>query len=859
MAVDHSRLRQLFIDACDLSEPQQLALMEQQCADSPDLLAELKRLLRKDGTDRGILSDEDITAGVQLNIDTVFETDLPRTIGRYRVKCILGQGGMGVVYLAQQENPQRNVALKVIRSGIMSRELLRRFDLETAVLGRLQHSGIARIHEAGVYDDGSGGRPFFAMDYVDGPSLIEYARRHQLNVRDRLKMLIQVCNAVHHAHQRGVIHRDLKPGNILVTPDGQPQILDFGVARATDSDLQISTLQTGIGQLIGTLPYMSPEQVTGRGQDIDTRSDVYGLGVIAYELLTGKQPYDLKGRPIVTAAKVISEDEPSPLTAADRQFRGDLNTIVLKALAKEPDRRYQSAAALADDIQRFLNDQPVVARPATKLYQFRKFAKRNKALVAGIAVTLLVLVGGVIGTSLGMLRAQDEVNRTAAINEFMTGILVQANPTYGNANVKLVDVLRSSSADASERFRDHPRLEADVRILLGRAFKSLTLHEDAIMNHRRAYSIRKSEYGVSDPSTRKAGGDLVFALVNRNASECISVANECLEHTPPDELRSVQSLDFHRYIGIAHSRQGKYELAEKELRDVLKITRDSLGPDHVISIVTCASLARLLRNRAMFGSSEDRRANQDEAEELYRDAVWRSERVRGPDHSNTLKFTLNLADILRDKREYEEAEVLARHVLELTPPRFGADHEFCLRAYMNLAWIRFSQARYEEAADECVKSVEMGRRRADSDNVDVIALLADALPMIEAGGRYVEGENYARILLQSLGSGHGGKADKHRLYLARFLSATGKTEEAKQIFEEVVSSGVLESSKSLDCLYRLFIGEQQLLLGNRLEAASNFDQALSLRKQMDDNARPPIARIQAAINRAGINEDTNDD
>ncbi len=849
MPLDHSRLRELFINACDLNEQQQRAMMDEQCADDPELQLELRRLLQKDATDCGILADEDITAGFQLDVDTVFENELPTTIGRYQVKRILGQGGMGVVYLAQQENPRRDVAVKVIRSGIMNRELVRRFELEAAVLGRLKHPGIAKIHEAGVYDDGSGGRPFFAMDYVDGPSIMEFARQHALNVRDRLRMFIQICGAIHHAHQRGVIHRDLKPGNILVASDGQPLILDFGVARATDSDLQFTTLQTGLGQLIGTLPYMSPEQVTGRGQDVDTRSDVYALGVIAYELLTGEQPFDIKGRTVLIAAKIISEIDPLPLTSYDRQLRGDLNTIVLKAMSKEPDRRYPSAAALADDVQRYLNEEPIVARPATMIYQFRKFAQRNKALVAGITLTLLVLTCGIIGTTLGMLQAQDEANRTAAINEFMTGILVQANPAYGNANVKLVDVLRESSADASERFREHPALEADVRILLGRAFKALSLFDDAIMNHRRAYSIRKSEFGPAHPLTRKAGGDLVFSLVNRNASECIVVASECLEHTPPVEMQSVDSLDFRRYIGIAHYRQGEFETAEKELRDVLDTANVSLGPDHLISIVTRASLATLLRNRTMFEGSGDRTANLEEAANLYRDAITRSKRLHGSDHSNTLKFMLNLVDVLRDKEEYEEADELVGRVLELAPPRFGDDHEFCLRACMSRARIRFAQGRYKEAADECVKSVEMGRRRAGSDNVEVVAHLNDAVPILEAGGRFVEGEQYVRILLQKLGDGHGSTADKQRLYLARFLSATGSEEEAEKIFDDVVSSGVLESNLSLDCLYNLFIGEHQLAAGYQADAADSFDEALRLRNQMSKSSRPPFARVRDAISR----------
>src|SRR5215831_8724338 len=286
---------------------------------------------------------------------------LPPSVGRYRILQLVGEGGMGVVYEAEQEHPRRIVALKVMKPGIAGPEQVRRFEHESRVLGRLQHPGIAQIYEAGTADAGFGPQHYFAMEFIRGQSLREYAQALHLNVRQRLELMIKICDAVHHAHQRGVIHRDLKPGNILVDASGQPKILDFGVARSTDSDAH-ATRQTDLGHLVGTLAYMSPEQVLGDPLELDTRSDVYALGVILYELLAGRLPYTVS-RNLPEAVQTIREEEPAPLSSIVRNYRGDIETIVAKALEKDKARRYASAAGLAADIRRYLTDEPIVARP----------------------------------------------------------------------------------------------------------------------------------------------------------------------------------------------------------------------------------------------------------------------------------------------------------------------------------------------------------------------------------------------------------------------------------------------------------------------------------------------------------------
>ncbi len=386
------RAKALFLELRGLPA---LARAERLAAAEPGLRREVESLLShhrpsEEGFDESSLADA-VKGAVQ---DMLGPQRLPERLGHFRILRAIGEGGMGVVYEAEQEDPRRRVALKVIRPGMVTRSLLQRFRHEAQVLAQLKHPGIAQIYEAGTSDTGAGGQPFFAMELVAGRPLLEHAAT--LRPPGRLELVARVCDAHHHAHQKGVIHRDLKPANILVEPGadelGQPKILDFGVARATDADMQTVTMRTDVGQLVGTVPYMSPEQAAGDPADLDFRSDIYSLGIIAYELLAGRLPYPVQGKLIHEAVRVIREEEASRLSSVSRVFRGDVETIIAKALEKDKERRYQSAAELAADIRRHLRDEPIVARPASALYQWRKFARRNKGLVAAVGVIFAVLL-----------------------------------------------------------------------------------------------------------------------------------------------------------------------------------------------------------------------------------------------------------------------------------------------------------------------------------------------------------------------------------------------------------------------------------------------------------------------------------
>jgi WD40 repeat protein/predicted Ser/Thr protein kinase len=410
------RVQSLFDQAVALPPERRAAFLHAACAGDAALRAEVENLLACDGgfteggDGDGLLKSPLVRAldpTLTLSDGHPVTPSQPR-VGRYRILRRIAEGGMGTVYEAEQDSPRRTVALKVVRGGLASPALVKRFAHEAQILGRLHHPGIAQVYEAGLAEDG---QPFFAMEFIRGVPLDQYARLQSLTLPARLELMARVCDAVQHAHDQGVIHRDLKPANILVDEAGQPKVLDFGVARATDADLLTSAGLTQTGQLLGTPNYMSPEQVAADPAAIDQRADVYALGVVLFELLAHRLPYRLDNRPLAEAARLVLEQDPPRLGSLDPELRGDVETIVAKALEKDKARRYASAGQLADDLRRYLAHEPILARPQSALYRLSRLARRYKALVAGLTLTFLALVAGIISTTIFALSATEQRRR----------------------------------------------------------------------------------------------------------------------------------------------------------------------------------------------------------------------------------------------------------------------------------------------------------------------------------------------------------------------------------------------------------------------------------------------------------------
>lgn len=444
------------------------------------------------------------------------ESHHPAAIGQYQIKRVIASGGMGTVFEALQENPRRSVAIKIIKGSDISEKAVGRLKYEAQMLARLRHPGIAEIYEAGTYEEHGTAVPFFAMEYIpNAKTITEYAKSRKLTVDERLGLFLQVCEAVNFGHQKGIVHRDLKPDNILVDSHKRVRIIDFGLARATDSDLRQTNVQTEVGQILGSLQYMSPEQFEADSRDLDTRSDVYSLGVVLYELLSGTLPYNLSGKKIYEIANIVREKQPFTLRKSGIKAAIEVNIIVQKCLSKEREMRYQTAYGLKQDISRFLSGDAIVARSPSLGYQIKVFTRKNKLLVSSFAAAFVLLIVGVVLSTTLLVKVSDERERAVLesekakkANDFLANIFETAIPAGFGEPVPISKLLDKSTKMLEAAFPDDPEIEADIRHSLGLGYFMCEEYDKAREHMSYALTLRKETLGDLHPKTKTSLEDL---------------------------------------------------------------------------------------------------------------------------------------------------------------------------------------------------------------------------------------------------------------------------------------------------------------------------------------------------------------
>jgi non-specific serine/threonine protein kinase/serine/threonine-protein kinase len=751
---------------------------------------------------------------------TVFrELRHPQQIGPYFVQELIGEGGMGSVYRAEQREPiQRTVAVKVIKLGMDTRDVIARFESERQALAMMDHPNVAKVLDAGATNEG---RPYFVMEFVRGEAITSFADRHTLTVPQRLELFAQACAAVQHAHQKAIVHRDLKPSNLLVTDvDGNAQVkvIDFGVAKALSQRLTEKTLFTETGQLIGTPEYMAPEQAQAAPQDVDTRSDVYSLGVVLYELLSGALPFEprtLRGAGYDEILRFIRETDPprpstrlsrlgkgaaaevarlrqTPLATLARQLDGELAWIPLKAMQKERARRYASAAELAEDVANYVASRPLRAAPDSATYRLRKFLRRNKTGVAASAAMLFLLLAGIATTTWqayratraereargSQRRAEDAAAEVREVNRFLTeDLLASADPdvTLGR-EMTVREALDRAAEGIAGRFRARPLTEAAVHVVLAETYDGLGLAPRALVHAQSALDLTRGARGLDDAQTLAATAAVgkALAVLHRHAEAeplLRDAAARAELRLGPDDPATIRCLNA---LAMTLRMQRKFAEAEPLYRRTLESDRRVYGP-------RSAEVAQALNSLAVLLNTQ-RRAS--EAEPLYREALAIRAELLGEDHPSYLKALGNLARVLHDQGKLAEAEAMMRHVIREASRVLGEDHPSTLLTMNNLATLLAQLQRLDECEALHREVLTRRTRTLGADHPDTLQSMGNVAISVARRGRWAEAEELLRSAVERqrkiLGEAHSYTVAS-MVTLATVYVTQGKFSEAEPL------------------------------------------------------------------------------
>ncbi|HXV76569.1 MAG TPA: serine/threonine-protein kinase [Candidatus Polarisedimenticolaceae bacterium] len=817
MDLSHDRWRRadaLFDAALDLPPAERDAFLDRECGEDRPLRRLVGRLLGNDAPTVGFELTPDGVGRAPLlyPIDdgsSVEEADevLPSgvVVDRYRIVRELGRGGMAVVYLAERADGQfeQQVALKLIKRGTDTDQVVRRFAQERQMLAAVNHPNIAKLLDGGATAEG---RPYFVMEYIEGEPIDAFCDVRRLDVEQRLGLFLKVTDAVSHAHRNLVVHRDLKPSNILVTGDGEVKLLDFGIARYVSDGGEDDPALTRTGVRVMTPAYASPEQV--RGDPVTTASDVYQLGLLLFRLLAGRSPYVIDGgsaeslqraicqtappRPSATlaaaggstgakpdSADAISRRRGTTLAALKRRLAGDLDTVVLACLRKEPDRRYPSVAQLADDIDRHLTGRPVTARPDTFGYRAGKFVRRHKLAVAFVSLVLAMLVTFSVVTTIQagrIARERDRANREAAaagqVADFLVDLFEIADPSEARgSSITAREILERGAAAIDDELTDQPLVQARMKDAIGRVYRNLGLYDEAEPLLRQALEARRDNLGEDRLATAHslhelgyllelrgdldgaeahyrrslalyrelAGEDSVLAAVGMNNLAVVLHRKGDLDGAEPlyrralairqarndDDVSNILS-----NLATIHQDRGRLDDAIELFRRALEFAEQRLGPDHPESVTTLNNLALALKESGDY----------DAAEPLYRRAVELDRRVLGERHPNFAVAVNNLADLLETKGELAEAETLYRQAKEIWLAALGERHWLTALGRGNHGGVLARLGAYRAAEDELLAAIAGLEQALGPDHERTIKAVRRLAELYEAQGRFAEAE-----------------------------------------------------------------------------------------------------------------------
>jgi serine/threonine protein kinase/tetratricopeptide (TPR) repeat protein len=869
--VDEERI---FSTALECVTPEaRRAYVNEACAGDAELLGRVEGLLHAHEHPDSFLQPPDVDLAGKTEESC---SERPGTmIGPYKLLEPIGEGGMGLVYVAEQQQPiKRRVALKLIKPGMDSRQVIARFEGERQALALMDHPHIAKVHDGGTTPDG---RPYFVMEWVRGTPITEYCDTHRLSTRQRLELFLDVCHAVQHAHQKGIIHRDLKPSNVLVeVHDVRPvvKVIDFGIAKATGQQLTDKTLYTSIAQLVGTPLYMSPEQAGLSSLDVDTRSDVYSLGVLLYELLTGTTPFDeetLKKAGYDEMRRIIRDDEPPTpstrlstmeqkrlSTIAERrglephrlskQIRGELDWIVMKALEKDRNRRYESASAFAADVQRYLEDEPVQACPPAAAYRARKFIRRHRTVAIATGVVLLSLLGSTIGAVWGLVRAdkawqseqrradgeqaakeaaQEREQEKEAVLEFVEQrVFAAARPERQDGglghDVSLRRAVEASLPFVERSFRDQPLIEGRLRMTLAVTFRYLGDAKTAAEQYQAARALYTEYLGPDHADTVRCMNGLANSYLDlgrhddafKLSEETLALAKAKLG---PDHRNTLASMC---HLASTYGVFGRYAEALKLREEVLALSRFKLGPDHPDTLLAMSNLATCYQELGRHAK----------ALRLFDETLALQKAKLGADHPSVLTTRTNLANLYSDLGRHSDALKLQEETLALSKAKLGADHRDTLMDMNNLAETYRRLNRQADAFKLFQETLALEKAKLGPDD-PVTLMTMDNLALSYGDlGRHEEALKLRQETLglykDKLGLNHPNTI-KCVYYLAGDYYELGRHAEAIKLYQETLALQKAKlGSDSSDALTTMTV------LATRYYELGRYAEALNLREEM---------------------------